>query len=169
MTSRPSVVSTVVVGATLLVNPMAGRVSSAQQAKITASAEEHRITQVLGDMVDAWNRNDAGAFARVFADDAEFTNVRGAVARGRADVERHYLPMFETTFKGTTQTIEDARIRFIRPDVASVDALRILSGLKAADGQPRPATRTLLGIVMTWENDRWLIASMHNIDMGIAK
>src|SRR5687767_1054574 len=52
----------------------------------TAGAkDEQEIRKVLADFVDAWNRHDAKAFSMVFAEDADFTNVRGTSATSRAE------------------------------------------------------------------------------------
>ncbi len=93
------------------------------EAKPTAPAEDEvRIREVLADFIEAWNKHDAKAFSMVFAEDADFTNVRGVSAHGRADVEKFHAPLFATRFKDTNQKMTKTRIRFIKPDVAAVDA-----------------------------------------------
>jgi len=63
------------------------------------SIDEMGIKKVLADQVEAWNRRDAKAFSMAFAEDADFTNVVGASAHGRAEVEKFHAPMFATIFK----------------------------------------------------------------------
>jgi len=93
------------------------------EAKSTANAnDETAIRKVLADFVEAWNKHDAKAFSMVFAEDADFTNVRGASAHGRAEVEKFHAPLFATRFKDTNQKMTKNKIRFIKPDVAAVDA-----------------------------------------------
>src|SRR6202045_3416665 len=84
--------------------------------------DEKAIKQVLTGFVEAWNRHDAKAFSMVFAEDADFTNVRGMVAHGRTEVEKLHAPRFATNFKDSNQKITETKIRFITPDVAAVDA-----------------------------------------------
>ena len=48
--------------------------------------EEHAIRAVMDRFMDAWNHHDAKAFAAVFSEDADFTNVRGVGASGRANI-----------------------------------------------------------------------------------
>ena len=57
------------------------------EAKSTANAnDETAIRKVLADFVEAWNKHDAKAFSMVFAEDADFTNVRGASCTGRSSI-----------------------------------------------------------------------------------
>ncbi len=76
----------------------------------------------MADFIEAWNKHDAKAFSMVFAGDADFTNVAGVSAHGRAEVEKFHAPRFATTFRDTHQKIAETKIRFIKPDVAGVDA-----------------------------------------------
>ena len=70
-----------------------------QTANQGNSIDEIGIKKVLADQVEAWNRHDAKAFSMAFAEDADFTNVVGASAHGRAEVEKFHAPMFATIFK----------------------------------------------------------------------
>ena len=54
--------------------------------------DEKGIKQVLTGFVEAWNHHDAKAFSMVFAEDADFTNVRGMSAHGRTEVEKMHAP-----------------------------------------------------------------------------
>ena len=133
---------------------------AAQDAK-----DEALIRDVLVDFVAAWNKHDAAAFAMAFAPDADFTNVRGMSARGRAEIEKHHAPLFAGRFKDTNQKMTESKIRFIRPDVAAVDAWWEMTGVKSPDGQEIPLRKGLLNFVMTREAGKWLIAVMHNMDL----
>ncbi len=99
------------------------------EAKPTARAEDEvRIKEVLANFIEAWNKHDAKAFSMVFAEDTDFTNVRRVSAHGRADVEKFHAPLFATRFKDTNQKMTKTRIRFIKPDVAAVDAWWEMTG-----------------------------------------
>jgi uncharacterized protein (TIGR02246 family) len=141
----------------------AGQVAG-EQAKAPGVPDEG-VRKVLSDFVDAWNKHDARAFSMVFADDADFTNVRGVSAHGRTEVEKFHAPRFAAGFKDSSQKITGTSIRFIRSDVAAVDAHWEMTGAKGPDGQGIPLRKGLLTFVMTKEGDRWLIAVMHNMDL----
>lgn len=131
----------------------------------TQVRDEGEIRRVLDDFVEAWNKYDAKAFSMVFAEDADFTNVRGTSAHGRAEVEKFHAPLFATRFKDTNQKIPKSKIRFIRPDVAAVDAWWEMTGAKGPDGQDVGLRKGLLNFIMTKEDGKWLVAVMHNMDL----
>ncbi len=130
-----------------------------------ASKEEEQIRTTLAAFVEAWNKHDAKAFSLVFAEDADFTNVNGLSAHGRAEVERFHAPRFATTFKDSHQRITETKIRFIKPDVAAVDARWEMTGARTAEGQDIPLRKGMLNFVMTKEGGTWLITVMHNVSL----
>jgi uncharacterized protein (TIGR02246 family) len=89
---------------------------------------EAGIRAVLAALVEAWNQHDAQIFSVVFAEDADFTNVRGMSAHGRADIAKFHVPVFATVASVSQLKIVDSRIRFIKPDVAAVDARWEMTG-----------------------------------------
>lgn len=136
------------------------------EAKSTGSAkDEEGIRKVLADFVEAWNTHDAKAFSTVFAEDADFTNVRGMSAHGRVEVEKFHSPRFATTFKDTHQKMTKVKIRLIKADVAAVDEWWEMTGAKGPEGQDIPLRKGLLNFIMTKEGDKWLIMVMHNMDL----
>ena len=137
-----------------------GKSKSAQRVK-----DEEAIRRVLADFVAAWNKHDAKAFSMVFAEDADFTNVRGMNAHGRTEVEKFHAPRFATNLKNSHQKMTQIEIRFIRPDVAAVDAWWEMTGAKTADGQDIPLRKGLLNFVITKEGGRWFITVMHNMNL----
>ena len=142
--------------------------SSAPSQTVTPPSreqDEKGIKQVLTGFVEAWNHHDAKAFSMVFAEDADFTNVRGMSAHGRAEVEKFHAPRFATKFKDSHQKIAEIKIRFITPDVAAVDARWEMTGAKGPDGQDIPLRKGLLNFIMTRSSGQWLIMIMHNMDL----
>lgn len=127
--------------------------------------DEMEIKKVLAEQVEAWNRHDAKAFSMVFAEDADFTNVVGTSAHGRAEVEKFHAPMFATIFKDTSLKITKTKIRFIKPDVAAVDAWWEMTGAKTREGKDIPLRKGLLNFVMTKEGGKWFITVMHNMNL----
>jgi uncharacterized protein (TIGR02246 family) len=130
-----------------------------------AGTDEQAIRTVLGRFTDAWNHHDAKAFAAVFAEDADCTNWRGAVASGRAGVEAMHAPVFSTIFKKSHQEHTGIKIRFIRPDVAAVDVQWKMTGATDPQGNPRPERQGLLSFVMASHAAQWEIVVMHNLDV----
>jgi uncharacterized protein (TIGR02246 family) len=127
--------------------------------------DQQAIEQVIRRFEQAWNDHDARAFASVFAEDADFTNVFGREAQGRTAIEQFHAPMFSTMFKNSRFTPTDTKVRFIRPDVAAVDIHWVMSGATDPNGHPWPDRKGLINVVMTRENGEWAILVMHNMDL----
>ncbi len=135
-------------------------------AQTGAETEEHAIRAVVDRFMDAWNRHDAKALAAVFAEDADFTNVRSIGASGRQKIEDFHAPMFATIFSKSHLEYTDIKARLIRPDVAAVDVHWKMSGATDSQGNPRPDREGLLSFVMAKNAGRWEIAVMHNLDIS---
>lgn len=142
-----------------------GQTIGEKPAISTNTMDEEGIRKVLADFEEAWNRHDAKAFSMLFSEDADFTNVRGQGATGRSAVEKFHATPFATFFKDTHQEITETKIRFIRPDVAAVDAHWVMTGAKSPEGQDKPLRKGLMNFVMTREGGAWLITVMHNMDV----
>jgi len=139
--------------------------SDGQKNNTTRTKDEKRINKVLTDFIDAWNKHDAKAFSNVFSEDADFTNVGGKGASGRSEIEKHHAPGFATKWKDSYQKITQSKIRFIKSDVAAVDAWWELTGIKGPEGQDMPQRKGLLNFIMTKNNHKWFITVMHNMNL----
>src|SRR5487761_442423 len=122
-----------------------------------SASDELEIRGTLQAFADAWNAHDAHAFSQAFAADADFTNVIGMHARGRAEVEKFHEHLFTTYFRYSHLRILDVRVRLIKSDVAAVDATWEMTGARSRTGQEIPLRRGLLIFVMTKESGHWLI------------
>lgn len=143
--------------------------SIGQTNDIARAKDEERIKKVLTDFTDAWNKHDAKAFSNVFSEDADFTNVVGKGSTGRNEIEKFHAPGFSTRWKDSYQKITQSKIRFIKPDVAAVDAWWEMTGIKGPEGQDMPQRKGLLNFIITKNNETWLITIMHNMDLPISQ
>jgi uncharacterized protein (TIGR02246 family) len=101
-----------------------------------AETDEQATRAVVDRFMDSWNRHDAKAFAAVFAEDADFTNVRGIGTSGRQKIEDFHAPVFATIFSKSYQEYTDIKTRFIRPDIAAVDVHWKMTGLSTRKAIP---------------------------------
>ncbi len=130
------------------------------------STDNHAVHAVVDGFMAAWNAHDAKAFAALFAPDADFTNWRGTGGSGRSWIEEFHAPMFATIFKDSHQKYTDVRVRFLRPDIASVDVRWEMTGATDGAGNPRPPRNGLLSFVMVKNAGQWQIEVMHNLDIS---
>jgi len=132
-------------------------------------ADAEAIHQTIANFTSAWNKHDAHAFAMTFTEDADFTNVAGVHARGRANVESFHASRFSTNFKDSHQTAAIRSVRMLTPLLAAVDVEWEMTGAKAPDGASMPYRKGLLDWVMAKQKDgRWLVEVMHNTDLTSA-
>ena len=129
-------------------------------------SDEAAIRGVMDGFMDAWNRHDANAWAALFSEDGDFTNVRGMGASGRPKIEEFHASRFATIFKNSNQKYTDIKTRFIRPDVAAVDVHWEMTGAADTAGNPSPLRKGLLNFTMEKNKGKWQIAVMHNLDLS---
>jgi uncharacterized protein (TIGR02246 family) len=135
------------------------------------TADETAVKSLVDNFNTAFNTHDTKAFAATFTPDADFTNWVGQSAHGRAEIEMIHRPIFTLVYKNGVQTIRATKIRFIRPDVASVDVQTDVTGGETFDGKDMPPIKFLINWTATKASDgQWLINVMHNtrlLDEGI--
>jgi uncharacterized protein (TIGR02246 family) len=128
------------------------------------------IKKAVHDFEITFNNHDAEAFANLFLPDGEFTNVVGATAKGRKEIEEFHAPMFEGkpgyySFKNSTLKNEAPKISVIRPDVASVDVKWSMDKCFLPDGSALINRNGLITLLMVKEKEKWGIAIMHNAEL----
>ena len=134
-----------------------------------ASSDDTSIRNIIQGEIAAWNAGDAVAYARHFAEDGTFTNVRGQFFTGRqAFIDRHDY-VFKGQFHGSTLKQDIVSLKFARPDVAVVEVLTSVTGYQklspgtSADAKGRLRTRLLQVIVK--DRGEWKIVAYHNTDV----
>jgi uncharacterized protein (TIGR02246 family) len=124
--------------------------------------------RIAAMFVETWNRHDAKAFSSIFAPDADFTNVFGMKASGRAEVERFHAPLFATMFRDSRLSIENVSSRQIRSDVGTVDLRWSMSGAYDPRGNAWPDRIGLISLVIATRGGKWLVECMHNMELDDA-
>ena len=133
------------------------------------ASDRGAINAMIADrFIAGWNNHDAHLFASAFAEDADFTNVRGVSVSGRESIETFHAQAFKKLFMHSQQTAELKKIRFLNPNIAIVDARWEMTGAVSAEGLPIPYRTGLLALVCTSSAGRWVITVMHNVDLTTA-
>jgi len=81
---------------------------------------EQAITEVLERFTEAWNTHDAKAYAALFAENADFTNVFGQSFHGRETIEAQHAKIFTSMFKDSRITSMHSTVRLIDQLFASI-------------------------------------------------
>lgn len=123
------------------------------------------ITQAISSYSERLNRHDAHDIASLFAEDADFTNMRGVSHHGRKEIEAFYGTLFAGPLKDVYRTDTIKSIRILSPEIAAVDGFWEMRFTRAADGSPNPVRNGLFDYVMTKQNGRWFITVFHESDI----
>ncbi len=132
--------------------------------------EEATIRQMVADQAEAWNRQDAKAWSKHFAPDADFVNIFGMVFQGRTEIEARHAAIFATIFKGSRTQVTIRRLVFPAPDLALVDTEHAVTGYSGLPPTVHPtgepaALRTRMKYVMKKAHGQWTIIAGQNTDV----
>jgi uncharacterized protein (TIGR02246 family) len=137
--------------------------ASVSWAQMPASmdADSAAIKKCVAAWEDAWNRHDAHATATRYVEDGDFSSTTGIPSHGWKELEEHYNAIFTTFLKDAHRTDTVKSIRFLTPEIASVDIDWQMTGAKTRDGQDVPIRKGLLTWIVTKHNGQWMITIYH--------
>ena len=127
--------------------------------KVTAEAV---IEAVLAARRVAWNAGDLESYRELLTEDADVVSATGRGSAGRdaliaLSAEQKRQPSYRDAIITAT---EIHAIRFLKPDVALVDATYRMTGVRIpADTEARPVEGAIL-FVMVEQDGAWRIASI---------
>ena len=142
---------------------------AAQDQPPRAAEESAAITKTCADFSESFTRHDAHGVAMTFAEDADFTNMRGNHSHGRQDIETWFGGLFKGNLRDSVRTDTVRSIRYFSPDLAAVDLDTVITGTRAADGSETPARKGLMIVLMAKQNGRWLIGTFHESEYPPAR
>ena len=124
-------------------------------------ADSAAIKQSVAAWEGAWNSHDAHATAMRYVEDGDFSSTTGIPSHGWKDLEDHYNSIFTTFLKDAHRTDTVKSIRFLTPEIASVDIDWQMIGAKTRDGKDVPNRKGLLTWIVTKHNGQWMITIYH--------
>jgi uncharacterized protein (TIGR02246 family) len=116
-----------------------------------ASEDELAIRNVLAGSTAAFNRHAANLTPDGYSDDFDAVNPAGVRVAGKPELG----DAFQTYLKNARKTETVQRVRFIRPDVALVDAVYEFTGTDI-----RPDPKGFETIVLVKKDGRWVITAL---------
>ena len=121
-------------------------------------AQDDAAVRALGDtFAKAFVQKNAELRASTFAEDGTFVTPQGDFLQGRVAMVKEFGSEAQAV-NGTTQAaFSDYRVRFIKRDVAVVDALLTVRNPNGPDGTIIPAIPVIFFYVAVRHADRWLI------------
>ena len=131
------------------------------------SGDEAVIRKVIEQRRVAWNAQDTRSYAGLLAADADIVSSTGRAAESREEIIKLYVDQRAGAYRTATITSTVVkRIKFVRPDIALVDAEAELEGARGPDGSVVAPTRSLVFFILTKEGDRWLISSIRGVPIS---
>jgi uncharacterized protein (TIGR02246 family) len=128
----------------------------------TAATDAASVAAIHRLVADAERlQNDVDGFTGLLTDDAVIVNFGGRRVRGRDVIRQVMRAALETPLADviTTQQVED--IRFLRPDVALVDCVKLIHDRRdpSDPATTQLADRGMLTFVVVEQRGEWRIAS----------
>ncbi len=138
------------------------------QAAQGHGADEAALRKLVADQTEAWNRSDATAWSKDFAQDAAFINIVGSVFNGREEIEKRHAFVFNTLFKGSRTQVTVTRLTFIDKAVALVDMEHVVTGFAGlppgVQATEPGVLKTRMRYVLKKTDKKWEIVAGQNTD-----
>ena len=126
--------------------------------------DESEIQSVVEKLIQNWNTHDPSCFAASFAEDAQFTDVLGQTVQGRGEIARLHVVPFTRLFVAAELAVEQAPVKFVTGEVASVNLHWSMQGHTSVQGEPLPPRRGVMQLVVVRRDGRWWPVVAHNSD-----
>ncbi|MCP3143637.1 SgcJ/EcaC family oxidoreductase [Pyxidicoccus sp. QH1ED-7-1] len=149
---------------TFALSPLAGAAPAGARAQ-----DEAALRKLVAEQTEAWNRQDAAAWSKDFAEDAEFINIVGTIFVGRPEIEKRHAFVFSTAFKGSRSEVTVRKLLFLEGGVAVVDTEHRVTGyagLPPGVQATEPGVlRTQMRYVVKKTRGQWRIVAGQNTDV----
>jgi len=125
----------------------------------SAQARDEAAVRALGDsFAKGFVQKNPEQRASLFAENGTFVTPVGDFLQGHAAMVKDFGPEAQQAVNGTTQgAFSNWRVRFIKPDVAVVDALLTLRNINGPDGTIIPVIPVNFFYVAARHGNQWLI------------
>ncbi len=121
--------------------------------------EEHEVVSIYTQLLEAWNRRDASAFADLFTDDGSSVGFDGSQMNGRTEIGT----TLRQIFADHQTAVYLARVREVRPLGSEVTLLRAVVGMvPPGKSEINPDTNAVQSVVVTTAAGQPRIALLHN-------
>jgi uncharacterized protein (TIGR02246 family) len=151
----------------LALSPLAicmARVAAADD--LSRSSNDAAVKEIVAGFSNGWNNHDARAMCASLADDVQWVNWRGEVYSNRKGVEEEHAKLFADLYKNTHRTDTVKSIRYVAPDLASVDDDWTMTGARKRDGADWPYRAGYANFLMAKRSGRWIVIASHTADFN---
>jgi uncharacterized protein (TIGR02246 family) len=128
-----------------------------------AIARYDQPRDILDALVVALNSKDAESLGRLFAEDAEFINVRGSRMHGRQGIIEGHALAFSGPLAGSTFEIHSISELNVTAEVTVIHAHAVRDRLPGAPASTGPKVSTVLQVVALLGPEGWLAVAAANV------
>ena len=140
------------------------RANATEDAK--RSGDDAAVREVVAGFSDGWNRHDARAMCASAAEDVRWVGWRGDVYESRKEVEDNHAALFADLYKNTHRTDIVKSIRYLGPELASVDDFWTMTGARTREGAEWPYRAGYANFLMAKRGGRWVVIVSHTADFN---
>ena len=119
--------------------------------------DEAAIRALGNDFANAFVQKNPEARTSLFAEDGTFVTPQGDYLQGHATMVKDFGSEAQAVTGSTQAAFSNYRVRFIKSDIAVVDALLTLHNINGPDGQVIPVIPVNFFYVAARHGDKWLI------------
>ena len=132
----------------------------------SGAADEAAVRESVRQMESGWNTKSGAAFAKPFADDADYVVINGMQLKGREQIAKGHQQIFDTVYKDSSLALSLKQLRLLRPDVA---VAHVSARLKARLGEQTQESDAIITLVLTKDKGEWRIAAFQNTGVAPAR
>jgi len=140
-------------------------IPAAAQTKGNAKDQE-ALMSIAQKWQDAWNQHDMKALAALVAENVDFITVGGTWLKSQKNFEEHHAIRHQMQFKESIWITKNAKVKFVKPDVAVVHVNWGMRGDKDPDGTTRQPRDGIFTWMLEKKKGRWLIIASQNTNIS---
>ena len=128
-------------------------------AQSGSSQDEEAIRKLHQSFAEAWTNHDAQAMSMFWAEDGDFIGPDGTFIGGRAHIENYLAEAHTGDFATAKLAITVKGVRFLKPDVAVVNAEAEISGGRDWYDKAMASQKAIATSVAVKTDGKWLTAA----------
>ena len=133
-------------------------VAGASSSASASQAQDEASVRTLGDnFAKAFLQKNPEQRASLFAENGTFVTPMGDFLQGRVAMVKDFGSEAQAVTATTQAAFSNYRVRFIKPDLAVVDALLTLHNINGPDGSVIPVIPVNFFYVASRHGNQWLI------------
>lgn len=121
-----------------------------------SSQDEEAIRKLHQNFAEAWTNHDATAMSMFWSEDGDFVGPDGTSIGGRARIENYLAEAHTGDFATAKLAITVKSIRFLKPDIAIVNAEAEISGGRDWFDKAMASQKAIATSVVVKKDGKWL-------------